>query len=141
MIVSFETIVHLSGIPQYLREVRRLLSPLGTYIVSTPKVGRTNRRPSNPHHTVEFSVSDFRELLEKHFTSVELYGQVRMQSFVHRWVQNLDLFSLRRFLPSAARRDLSRAVGTTSFENMTLSDQRIVKGQLRHAHYIVAVCR
>lgn len=139
-VVSFETIEHLTDIPQYLKEVCRVLKPGGTYVVSTPKVRRTTRTPKNPHHTVEFSEEDFRILLEKYFPAVELYGQVRAQGHFHYWLQKLDVFGFRHYLPNGLRWAVDRKLGTTPFEEMDLSDQRIVKSDLRRAHDMIAVC-
>ncbi len=139
-VVSFETIEHLSDIPRYLNEVRRVLKPGGIYVVSTPKVRRTTKKPKNPHHTVEFSNEDFRALLRKYFHVVELHGQVRVQGRVHYWLQKLDVVGLRHYIPSELRRTIDRTLGTVPFEDMRLSDQKIVREDLKRAHDMIAVC-
>jgi ubiquinone/menaquinone biosynthesis C-methylase UbiE len=140
-VVSFETIEHLAEIPQYLGEVRRVLSPGGVYLVSTPRARRSTQRPTNPHHVVEFSAEDFMALLRAHFRDVEPYGQARVQGRAHYWLQKLDVFHLRRFVPSRLRHTVDSKLGTTPFENMEPSDQTIVKGDVKRAEYLVAVCR
>jgi SAM-dependent methyltransferase len=139
-VVSFETIEHLSDIPRYLNEVQRVLRPGGIYIVSTPKAPRTTTRPKNPHHTVEFSAGDFRALLRKYFHVVELHGQVRVQGRVHYWLQKLDVVGLRHYIPTELRRTIDRTLGTVPFEDMRLSDQKIVREDLKRAHDMIAVC-
>jgi SAM-dependent methyltransferase len=140
-VVSFETIEHLPRIPQYLGEVRRVLAPGGFFLVSTPRARRTTRRPQNPHHVVEFSAGDFVALLSGHFGSVEVYGQVRVQSRAHYWLQRLDVFRLRRFVPSRLRHAVDSRLGTTPFEEMRPRDQVIVREDVERAEYLITVCR
>ena len=103
-VVSFETLEHVPDAAGLLREVRRVLIPGGTFVVSTPRVAKTNPKPANPHHVIEYGVDDFRALLSRHFTAIDLYGQVRVQSNAHYWLQKLDVFRLRRLLPTGLRR-------------------------------------
>jgi 2-polyprenyl-3-methyl-5-hydroxy-6-metoxy-1,4-benzoquinol methylase len=140
-VVSFETIEHLAEIPQHLGEVRRVLAPGGVYMVSTPRARRTTRRPKNPHHLVEFSAGDFVALLSAHFRDVEAYGQARVQSRAHLWLQKLDFFHLRRFVPSRLRHMVDSKLATTPFEEMRPRDQVIVKRDVERAEYLLAVCR
>lgn len=139
-VVSFETIEHLLDIEAYLGEVTRVLAPAGILLVSTPKVRRTTRRPENPHHTMEFSAEDFRALLKDYFPSVELHGQVRVQGRIHYWLQKLDMLGIRHYIPNKLRRTIDRTLVTAPFEEMGLTDQKIEKEDLRHAHDLIAVC-
>jgi ubiquinone/menaquinone biosynthesis C-methylase UbiE len=139
-VVSFETVEHLSDISRYLEEVHRVLKPGGSFIVSTPKVRKTTKRPKNPHHAVEFSEEDFRALLEQYFPAVEMYGQMRIQGNLHYWLQKLDFLHLRHFVPVRLRYRIDQRLGTSPFEEMEPSDQRIVKGDLRRAHNMIALC-
>jgi 2-polyprenyl-3-methyl-5-hydroxy-6-metoxy-1,4-benzoquinol methylase len=140
VIVSFETIEHLSDIDRFVKEVVRTLREGGTFIVSTPIVPKTNPRPENPHHTIEFSVDDFRALLLKSFDGLEMFGQSRVQTQSHRLLQSLDVFGIRHRIPGLLRRRASRALGTVPFEDMSVSNQRIVKDDFSRAHDMVAVC-
>jgi len=139
-VVSFETLEHLSDIPLFFSEVRRVLKPNGIYVVSTPKVRKTTSRPKNPHHTVEYSAEDFRVLLERYFSAAELYGQIRVQNGFHYWLQKFDVFGFRHYLPAGIRYSIDRKLGTVPFEEMEIADQRIVKGNLQRAHDLIAVC-
>lgn len=139
-VVSFETIEHLSDIDAYLQEVARVLVPGGVFVVSTPCVKRTTRQPRNLHHMIEFSAKDFEGLLKRYFWDVELFGQIREQGILHRWLQRLDVLRLRRLIPTSLRKRADHALGTVPFEDMTTEQQKIVKGKLRGAHDMIAVC-
>jgi ubiquinone/menaquinone biosynthesis C-methylase UbiE len=139
-VVSFETLEHLSDIPLFLGEVCRVLKPNGRYVVSTPIVRKTTRKPKNPHHTVEYSAEDFRVLLERYFSVAELYGQIRVQNEFHYWLQKFDLFGFRHYLPAGIRYWTDRKLGTVPFEEMEIADQKVAKGDLRRAHDLIAVC-
>jgi 2-polyprenyl-3-methyl-5-hydroxy-6-metoxy-1,4-benzoquinol methylase len=141
VVVSFETLEHVRNAEGFLREVQRVLIPDGTFVVSTPRVSKTNPKPENPHHVIEYAVEDFRALVSRHFTAVEFYGQVRTQSSLHYWLQKLDIFSLRRFIPASLRRATDHRLGTVPFEEMGSADQQIVKRTDRRASVVIAVCR
>ena len=87
VVCSFETIEHLPDRETYLGHVARVLRDDGVYIVSTPRADETIEAPDNPHHFVEYSSGDFERLLRPHFGRVELFGQRRIQTRRHRWLQ------------------------------------------------------
>jgi 2-polyprenyl-3-methyl-5-hydroxy-6-metoxy-1,4-benzoquinol methylase len=78
VVVSFETIEHLPRPEQFVRECRRALKPGGLYIVSTPL--NLGGPYCSIHHTIEYSPSEFAQLLSRHFSQVELFGQRRVLS-------------------------------------------------------------
>ncbi|MBU7036563.1 MAG: class I SAM-dependent methyltransferase [Theionarchaea archaeon] len=72
VIVSFETIEHIAQSQEYVKEMKRVLSPQGIFICSTPHVKYT-RHPV--YHVKEFSPEEFFSLLEDTFYRVERYAQ------------------------------------------------------------------
>lgn len=72
IVVSFETLEHHDKHEQMLAEITRVLRPGGLLIMSTP-----DRRyfGGNPYHVKELDLNEFRELLKKYFTNVEIYFQ------------------------------------------------------------------
>ena len=138
VVVSFETIEHLEDRDAYLAEVARVLRRGGYYLVSTPQVERTTLEPENPFHRVEYAAGDFRELLERFFGRVELYGQRRLQTRRHRALQRLDVLGLRRRLPALRR--AAPLVGTVATADATLDDVVIEREELGRATELVAVC-
>ncbi|MDR3639587.1 MAG: class I SAM-dependent methyltransferase [Isosphaeraceae bacterium] len=76
LVVSFETIEHVDDPAAFLLECTRVLVPEGLLIVSTPnRPVYSPEGTANPFHQVEFSRSEFLELLERHFRAVRLYTQ------------------------------------------------------------------
>jgi ubiquinone/menaquinone biosynthesis C-methylase UbiE len=76
VVISFETIEHLTDAPRFLAEVRRVLRPDGVFLVSTPlNIGGGY---VSPHHEHEYTRDEFRQLLSEQFNSITLYGQSRV---------------------------------------------------------------
>jgi 2-polyprenyl-3-methyl-5-hydroxy-6-metoxy-1,4-benzoquinol methylase len=84
-ITSFETLEHLESRSQFLAELRRVLSPQGICILSTPNANYTqpvNGKPRNPFHLFEYNPEELRAELTKHFETVHLFGQDLNPRFV-----------------------------------------------------------
>ena len=139
VVVSFETIEHLERPEAFIERAAQALRPGGVFVASTPHVDRTTRNPANPHHRVELSAADLEGLLHRHFASVELYGQRRVETLRHRALRRLDVFGLRRRLPALRR--AGRLTGTAPTESVGLEGIEIVPGTLDRATELVAVCR
>ena len=76
VIVSFETIEHLTTPDLFVKECRRVLRPGGQLIISTPNVPVYHiRAPNNPYHLRELTLDEFRTALEPGFQDLALYGQ------------------------------------------------------------------
>jgi len=73
VVVSFETIEHVSDYHRFLAEVKRALRPDGLLIVSTPNKGVYVE--GNPFHTKEFTFDEFEEALAGHFRYVKTFSQ------------------------------------------------------------------
>jgi len=78
VVVSFETIEHLSEASRFLSECHRVLRPGGMLICSTPNRTMSRWAPDNSHHVHEFTAAEFRKALETEFDQVELFGQQQM---------------------------------------------------------------
>lgn len=77
LIVSFETIEHLSDQDQMLDEFRRVLAPDGLLVISSPDREAYNAGAAqpNPFHVRELDRSEFMTLLGTRFPAVQLFGQ------------------------------------------------------------------
>lgn len=78
--VCFETIEHLTSPEQGIAELRRVVRPGGTLIVSSPN---PDVYPSgNEHHLHEFRPDELRELVGSHFPTVRVFLQ-------HAWLASV----------------------------------------------------
>ena len=77
VIVCFEAIEHIDDHEKLLKEVKRLLTPDGLFIVSTPNKWAYSDEPKyeNPFHVRELYLDEFTELLKKYFKQVKILGQ------------------------------------------------------------------
>jgi 2-polyprenyl-3-methyl-5-hydroxy-6-metoxy-1,4-benzoquinol methylase len=77
LVVSFETLEHLSDHVSMLNEIKRVLTPAGLLIISTPdKNNYSDRRNyQNPFHKKELYFKEFAELLNSVFKNVRIYYQ------------------------------------------------------------------
>jgi SAM-dependent methyltransferase len=84
LVTAFEVIEHLSGWRDLLAEARRVLSPAGVFLVSTPnKLYYTESRGlegPNPFHEHEFEYDEFRTALLEFFPHVAMLQQNRVES-------------------------------------------------------------
>jgi SAM-dependent methyltransferase len=76
-VVSFETIEHVPDARGLVAEIRRVLKPGGTLVLSTPNrsFGPAERHTANPFHVREFTADELCALLRVFFPDVRLYGQ------------------------------------------------------------------
>ena len=77
LVVSFETLEHLAEHDHMLEEIKRVLVPGGTLIMSTPDRRNYSDIPgyTNPFHVKELYVDEFGELISRHFSSYVMMGQ------------------------------------------------------------------
>jgi GT2 family glycosyltransferase/SAM-dependent methyltransferase/glycosyltransferase involved in cell wall biosynthesis len=77
VVVSFETIEHLTEQSAMLREIRRVLKPDGVFIVSSPNRPIYSRggEYKNEFHLRELDFVEFDSLLRGYFPSIIYYGQ------------------------------------------------------------------
>ena len=77
LVVSFETIEHLTEQDRMLCEIRRVLRPDGFLLISSPDKYEYSDVPDyhNEFHLKELYCREFEELLQKHFSRHALLGQ------------------------------------------------------------------
>lgn len=76
MVVSFETLEHLTAHQELLKEFKRVMKPDGSLVISTPdKAIYSGNETHNEFHLKELSQSEFFALIEGHFEHVIYFGQ------------------------------------------------------------------
>jgi len=157
IITSFETLEHLEHREKFLAELRRVLTPEGLCILSTPNANYTlpvNGRPRNPYHVHEYTPSELKAEMRGYFAGVELLGQVLDSRFTISpfWddqqklprspgVQaRLLLWRILNKLPSLLRERLSEALwGHPYLPHET--DYQFSASAVETAPVLVALCR
>ncbi len=85
LIAAFEVIEHLADWPDLLREARRVLTPSGLFLVSTPNrlyyADSRKLEGPNPYHVHEFEFAEFQVALREQFANVAILFQNRVEAF------------------------------------------------------------
>ena len=78
VVISFETIEHHDEHQLMIDEIKRVLKPDGIVIISTPdkSIYSDKRNYVNHFHVKELYYYEFRDLLEKNFKKINMYGQI-----------------------------------------------------------------
>jgi len=83
IVVSMETVEHLSDLNGFLREIYRILNDGGIFVCSTPNKHFTERigaEKDNPFHLKEYIKDEMLDILSNFFHEVESYGQASTAS-------------------------------------------------------------
>ena len=116
LVVSFETIEHLQNVDRYLQEIRRILKPNGTFLVSTPDRRLASvlfpflKRPQNRFHVREFTQKELVESLKPHFVVKECLAQVPIHRAFVFWPVQIFLKTLARVFRAFGGERLKSAV-------------------------------
>ena len=85
LITAFEVIEHLSDWRDLLSEARRVLTPSGVFLVSTPNkfyyAETREKEGPNPYHVHEFEFAEFQSALRQFFPHVSIQFQNRVDAF------------------------------------------------------------
>jgi ubiquinone/menaquinone biosynthesis C-methylase UbiE len=77
LVVSFQVIEHTEDETRYLEEVRRVLTPGGLFVVSTPNKALRLlpfQPPFNPYHVREYGYRAFKRALGSRFDDIRIQG-------------------------------------------------------------------
>lgn len=76
LVVSFETIEHHDEHERMMEEIKRVLSPGGILMISSPeKSVYKTRDPGNEFHIKELTIEEFKGILNSFFRYVDIYDQ------------------------------------------------------------------
>jgi ubiquinone/menaquinone biosynthesis C-methylase UbiE len=156
VVTSFETLEHLHARNNFLAELKRVLKPHGTLILSTPNSNYTkpiNGKPSNPFHVFEYAPSELKAELENHFMVEKFLGQnlseaIKIPPFQdaqHRLPKDAatrtKLFCWKVFnkIPFAMREWLSELIWKAPFYPIA-SDYDFDENTVERAPVLVVIC-
>jgi O-antigen biosynthesis protein len=117
VVVSFETLEHITEHEKFMREIKRVLAPNGLLIISTPNKAEYSdaRGYQNEYHVKELYLNEFEALLAPYFAHKKMLGQ---RNGFHSLIQPLD--------------------GQASHGNITLASMPARMGQVSAALYVIA---
>ena len=142
-LISFQVIEHISDDLLFLKEIRRVLKPGATALLTTPN--RMLSLTRNPWHIREYTAPELRSLASKVFAEVTIKGitgnekvmkyyqdnKRRVQRFT-RW----DIFNLQHRLPAAVLRIPYEILNRWNRNKLQTQDSKLVSG-IHHNDYRV----
>lgn len=108
LVTCFQVLEHLEDPASFLRETRRVLSPGGTLLLTTPNVLVAGARP-NPHHVHDYRPDELNSLLRQVFDEDDVkgvFGSERVMRYrarndrAVRLLMRLDPLGLHRRVPA-----------------------------------------
>ena len=154
VVVSFETIEHVSDPSALLQECDRVLRPNGILVCSTPDRDFFRWAPENPFHLSEMTRGEFMRKVSAIFPSCTLYsqGSVNYPRYVAEMMARknilpwLEKMRVKMFLRNLARRPPMKIsterefkVGNGHYERYRVMPYR--RRRLTRAPYLVIVAR
>lgn len=105
VVVSLETIEHVSDPENFLSEVKRILVNDGILILSTP-INETEERfsPVNRFHVREYSWEELDNLLSKYFSVEKKFSQVSNLGIITARISNSPLAFIKKIIPQKAKK-------------------------------------
>lgn len=128
LVTSFQVIEHVDDVPAYLREIKRVLTPSGRFIVVTPD--RSARlfpfqKPWNAWHLKEYDARGLRLALEREFNNVSIEKMGAPSPFVdieidrYRRMRLLSLPLTLPVVPEHLRQPMLRALSRRRLRAIT----------------------
>ena len=136
VVISFETIEHISDGSKWIDESARVLKDDGLFIVSTPNRDVTNpgtnidESPLNPYHQYEYNIAEFIGELLKQYEITDLFGQTIINN--HEFIGYKILRHLRKL-------DTKDTLQNRHFEDYCLVPLNEIKNA--QPMYLIAVCK
>ncbi len=145
---AFEVFEHLHDWKRLLSEVKRVLKPNGLVYISTPNktlYSPGTKRPINPHHVFEMTISEFKKALGEFFVIEEFYGQrtpIYNDHFIWKIV-NPVLFAFKWLIPYSINNTIKLYIINRIKLKLEMSDI-ILKSDMvwvEKSRFVVAICR
>ncbi len=147
-IVSQDTIEHVQDDRRFVAELTRVLKPQGRLVIFTPHGKGRGVTPADPYHIREYTLEEFKALLQPHFSSVRWYGRRqgdRLKTAEQSMdvVRNLDPVGFRNCVPRPIRHWLgsmiSRVQGGPALHEIASEDIEYCEGVTDETN-LIGVC-
>lgn len=152
VVISFETLEHISEPHLFLKEIHRIIHPTGFFILSTPNrklASPESTLPFSPYHAFEPTLDELKELLDSAQWTIErLHGMMHSERIKLKTPskpfsrqENIIAWSayfrylVSRLLPPALYARLRKS------EPIDISDSILIETADETSAYFVAVCR
>lgn len=152
-VVSLEVIEHLLDVRTYLNNIVDLLKHDGLYLGSTVNKERRGFDPisyKERRHIKEYGPAEYENLLKGYFKDVRIFGQFLKKDIepgaeeLRSMVRRMDLFYLRRLLPSGLKEKVldfaRRRSNATPLSDIRCEDFYFSETNLEEARHLMAVC-
>jgi ubiquinone/menaquinone biosynthesis C-methylase UbiE len=121
VVVSLETIEHLTRYRKFLKEIQYILKTNGELIMSTPNrriLAAKQKKPINPFHIKEFTSDELLQLLKVFSTKIQSYGQCpfTLKDFLFQ--------SIDKYLPLYSKK-LFKRLRKTTIEDSSIQAERM----------------
>ena len=146
--VAFEVFEHIQDWKKFLSELKRVVKDGGFIFISTPNkdiYSPGTKKPINPHHFFEMTITEFKDALNEFFSIKKFYGQ-RTPVYNDHWIWKLVnpvLFSLSPFINYKFNNTLKLKI--INWIKPTLEESDIVffedETNIKKARFMVAVCQ
>jgi SAM-dependent methyltransferase len=133
-VVSFQVIEHVTDVPAYVAEIRRVITPNGWAMLTTPnRLLRLapGESPWNRFHLREFDPQDLGDVLAQLFSEVQILGvrasdeaeeiEIARVQRARRWAR-WDALGLRNRLPRTLNERARRVVGSIGKASGPIAD-------------------
>lgn len=150
VVISFETIEHISNGDAWIKESARVLKDGGLFIISTPNRYMMNPgayfedKPKNPYHIFEYNIYEFAGALLKEYEIIDLYGQIFCDELLISNSRTIRMIKkiIRNYIPTQKIKNVInqfRRGHSTADVDCTLIPFGDV--QNKQPLFIIAVCR
>jgi SAM-dependent methyltransferase len=136
VICAFQFIEHIQDVTSFVEKVKDLMKDNGIFVCSTPNkldASPNSNVPLNKFHVREYLSTEFKELLETHFGSLDIWGLKRGRRInLYRRLKKSGLF---RCLPAVIN-PINRFYQRINCDHFVM-----VKDKVEKALDFLAVCR
>ncbi len=145
-VISFQVIEHIKKDRETIGEIWRVLRPGGRLIISTPN--KTMSLTRNPWHVREYTVAEFRALLEARFAEVEALGVFGRENVMEYYENNSrsvariarwDILRLQKWLPRTLLRIPYDILNRMNRRKLLKADTNLTAGIRMEDYYLAPV--